>query len=347
MLKMFRKYKIYGIALVLLLLLISCSRENKTKEQIAFNGLTMGTTYSVKVIPADSSPAIAANVLKEKVDSVLIVVNNQMSTYIPESEISQFNELDKTEWIDISEDFAFVLDESIKICKLTGNSLEITIGPVVNLWGFGPEQRPHTIPSDDEIKNRMQFVGVDNLEVRLNPPAVKKDIPNLKIDLSSTAKGFGVDKVFDLLTELGYKNVMVEIGGEVRASGKNQKNELWKIGISTPDQSGGIEKVVPLSNIAMATSGDYWNYFEEDGIRYSHTIDPLIGRPITHKLASVTVFNSTCMQADGLATGIFVMGPEKGYNFAVAQELAVYMIVKSDTGFRIVKSPKFTELFEN
>lgn len=346
---MFRKYKIYAIVFVLPLLLISCSGEDQTFDRKinVLTGLTMGTTYSVKVVDKDQLPVQEITALKQSVDSILIEVNRQMSTYIPESEISQFNTLNESKWFDVSEDFAFVLDESIKICKLTDNKLDITIEPVVNLWGFGPEQRPHTIPSDDEIKNRIQFVGIDNLEVRLNPPSVKKDVPNLKVDLSSTAKGFGVDKVFNFLTELGYKNTMVEIGGEVRASGKNQKNELWNIGISTPDQSGGIEQVVPLSNLAMATSGDYWNYFEEDGIRYSHTIDPLTGRPITHKLASVTVFNSTCMQADGLATGIFVMGPEKGYDFAVEQELAVYMIVKSDTGFKIVKSPKFTELFEN
>lgn len=328
-----------------ILFFTSCS--NNTKEQITFNGLTMGTTYSVKIVPTESSPVFAASVLKEKVDSVLVEVNNQMSTYIPESEISRFNTLDKTEWFNISEDFAFVLDESIELCKLTGGSLDITIAPIVNIWGFGPEQRPHTIPSDEEISTNMKFVGIENLELRLDTPAVKKDIPNLQVDLSSTAKGFGVDKIFTLLTELGFENIMVEIGGEVRASGYNHKNDSWKIGISEADHSGGINKVIELSNSAMATSGDYWNYFEEDGVRYSHTINPRTGRPITHKLASVTVLDSTCLRADGLATGIFVMGPGKGYDFAVEQELAVYMIVKSDTGFKIVKSPKFTELFEN
>ncbi len=346
---MFKKYKIYGIFFILISVLISCTGEDKTSDRklIAFTGLTMGTTYAVKIAEKQQLPDKEIAALKQSVDLVLIEVNRQMSTYIPESEISQFNNLTKSEWLDISDDFAFVLDQSIRICNLTDNSLDITIGPVVNLWGFGPEQRPHTIPTDEEVENRMQSVGIDNLELRPDPPTVKKNIPHLMVDLSSTAKGFGVDKVFNLLTELGYKNVMVEIGGEVRTSGKNQKSELWKIGISTPDQSGSIEKVVPLSNIAMATSGDYWNYFEEDGIRYSHTIDPITGRPITHKLASVTVFDSTCLQADGLATGIFVMGPEKGYNFVVEMELAAYMIVKSDTGFEITKSPKFIERFEN
>lgn len=329
-----------------LLFAVSCSN-NINDELISLNGLTMGTTYSVKIVKSEQSPDIELSILKGKIDSVLIEVNNQMSTYIPESEISLFNKYDKTEWFEISQDFAFVLDESIKICELTNGSLDITVEPIVNIWGFGPEQRPKLIPSDEEISERMKFVGFDKLEVKLNSPAVKKDIPELEVDLSSTAKGFGVDKVYELIKDFGYQNFMVEIGGEVRTSGTNHKNEYWKIGVSEADQSGGINKVISLSNLAMATSGDYWNYFEEDGIRYSHTIDPTTGKPITHKLASVTVIDSNCMRADGLATGIFVMGPVKGYEFAIAKELPAYFIVKSDTGFITKESPKFTELFEN
>jgi thiamine biosynthesis lipoprotein len=306
----------------------------------------MGTSYSVKIALTEDAPDIDAVVLKNKIDSVLVEVNNQMSTYIPESEISRFNRYDKTDWFNISNDFAFVLDESIKLGKLTGGSLDITIGPVVNIWGFGPDQRPRTVPSDDEIITNMKLVGIDNLEVKLDPPSVRKKITGIKVDLSATAKGYGVDKVLELLKELGYKNIMVEIGGEVRTLGYNNKNEFWNIGISSPNQSGEINRVVKLSNSAMATSGDYWNYFEENGLRYSHTIDPITGRPITHKLASVTIFDSTCLRADGLATGIFVMGPEKGYDFAVRMELPVYLIVKTDNGFKEIKSPKFIELFE-
>lgn len=338
--------KLKYILPVFLLFAVSCSN-NINDELISLNGFTMGTTYSVKIVKQEQSPEIELSVLKGKIDSALIEVNNQMSTYIPESEISLFNKNKKTEWFDISEDFAFVLDESIKICELTNGSLDITIEPIVNIWGFGPEERPKLIPSDEEILERMKFVGYDKLEVKLSSPAVKKNIPELEVDLSSTAKGFGVDKVYELLKDFGYQNFMVEIGGEVRTAGTNHKNEYWKIGVSEADQSGGINKVISLSNLAMATSGDYWNYFEEDGIRYSHTIDPITGKPITHKLASVTVIDSTCMRADGLATGIFVMGPENGYEFALEMELPVYFIVKSDTGFITKESPKFTELFEN
>lgn len=306
----------------------------------------MGTSYSVKIAVTEDSPEIDPVLLKNKIDSVLVEVNNQMSTYIPESEISRFNRYDNTDWFNISNDFAFVLDESIKLGLLTSRSLDITIGPVVNIWGFGPDQRPRTVPSDNEIITNIKLVGIDNLEVKLDPPSVRKKITGIKVDLSATAKGYGVDKVLELVKELGYQNIMVEIGGEIRTLGYNNKKEFWNIGISSPNQSGGINRVVKLSNSAIATSGDYWNYFEENGIRYSHTIDPITGRPITHKLASVTIFDSTCLRADGLATGIFVMGPEKGYEFAVRMELPVYMIVKTDTGFKEIKSPKFIDLFE-
>lgn len=307
----------------------------------------MGTTYSVKIVVDENSPNILQSDLKKRIDSVLIEVNRQMSTYIPTSEISIFNEMHNTEWFNISKDFAFVLQQSIEIGKLTNGNLDITIGPIVNIWGFGPDQRPKEIPSENEIIEKMSLVGFNNLEVSLNPSSVKKNIPKLKVDLSATAKGFGVDKTFNLLKKLGYKNFMIEIGGEVRTAGLNQKNEKWKIGIAEADHSGKVNKVIELSDFSMATSGDYWNYFEEDGIRYSHTINPETGRPITHKLASVTVFDSTCLKADGFATALFVMGEEKSYKFAVDMELAVYQIVKKDNGFEIVKSPKFIELFEN
>lgn len=333
------------IILVALLFLFAC--DNKTNDPIKLRGLTMGTTYSVKIVESETSPIIEISTLKKKIDSVLIEVNEQMSTYIPESEISLFNTYKETEWFEISDDFAFVLNESIKICELTEGSLDITVGPIVNIWGFGPDQRPRKIPSDEEITSNMKSVGYDNLTVKFNPPSVKKNKTGLQIDLSATAKGFGVDKVFDLLSELGYDNFMVEIGGEVRTAGHNQKNEHWKIGVSEADHSGGINKVLELSNLAMATSGDYWNYFEEEGTRYSHTIDPTTGRPITHNLASVTVIDSTCLKADGLSTGIFVMGPDRGYQFSVEKELMAYFIVKSDTGFVSVSSPKFIDQFEN
>jgi thiamine biosynthesis lipoprotein len=332
--------------LIFLLLLITSCTNVEQNNFLEINGSTMGTTYSVKVVIDQSTAQLNEIVLKEKIDSVLVEVNRQMSTYIPTSEISVFNNLESNKWFEISEDFAFVLYESIDICKLSSGSLDITVGPLVNIWGFGPDQRPRKIPSQTEIDSAMQLVGIQNLNVKLEPPSVMKGIANLEIDLSSTAKGFGVDKVFALLNELGYKNSMVEIGGEVRTSGLNHKNEKWKIGISEADHSGAINKVVQLSDLSMATSGDYWNYFEENGIRYSHTIDPRTGKPISHKLASITVFDSTCLRADGFATALYVMGPEKAYDFAVEMELPVYMIVKKDTGFGTVKSPKFIELFE-
>lgn len=306
----------------------------------------MGTTYSVKIAYGDMADMNKLENMKAGVDSVLKVVNAQMSTYIPDSEISSFNKYKDGDWYNISADFAHVLDESIKIGKLSNGSLDITVGPLVNLWGFGPEAHERIAPPDSEIEKRLAEVGLDKIEVRINPPAARKKIPGLYCDLSATAKGFGVDKVFEYILSKGFEDLLVEIGGELRGMGKNQNGDSWQVGISEPDQSGRVERIIGIGNMAMATSGDYWNYFEENGVRYSHTIDPRTGRPITHKLASVTVVGKACLDADGLATAINVMGPEEGMKFAEAQELPVYMIVKSAEGFVIKESPKFKELFD-
>ncbi len=333
------------LLLPLLLIATSCSKENPVSD-LSFAGSTMGTTYSIKVVYQNGNYDFDPDWIQRKIDSVLVEVNAQMSTYIPASEISVFNHRDSLTWFSISEDFAFVLHQSIELGYLTNGALDITIAPLVNIWGFGPDERPRKIPTDTEISESIKLTGLNQLELVFNPAAVRKKIGGLKCDLSSTAKGFGVDKVFNFLKGIGFENIMVEIGGEVRAAGKNQNGEFWKIGVSTPDQSGSINYIVPLNKMALATSGDYWNYFEENGIRYSHTIDPKTGKPIVHKLASVTVIDSTCLRADGFATAIFVMGPEKGFDFAVEMELPVYLIVRVDDEFEIKKSPKFLELFE-
>ncbi|KAA3657833.1 MAG: FAD:protein FMN transferase, partial [Calditrichaeota bacterium] len=189
------------------------------------------------------------------------------------------------------------------------------------------------------------LVGQKHVTARSNPPAVKKEIPGIYCDLSAIAKGYAVDAVADYLIDAGFANFLVEIGGEVRAGGKKANGDAWRIGIASPVKSGGIQKVVRLSDTGMATSGDYFNYFEKDGKRYSHTIDPVTGHPVTHKLASVTVIHPSCMTADGYATAIDVMGPEKGFEFAQDRNLAVFMIVRSNGGFVEKMTPEFEAIF--
>jgi FAD:protein FMN transferase len=326
------------IYLVTLLLFTSCS-DTKNLEVYSLSGNTMGTTYSIKIVESRENKTLSA--IQLKIDSVLIEVNNQMSTYLKDSEISLFNSSQDTSWFKVSYDFAAVVEDAIKIGHETESIYDITIGPVVNLWGFGSQAIPQMIPSVEEIEKAKQKTGIDKLSVDLESIRLKKTIPELYCDLSSIAKGFGVDKVSFLLENYDYNNFMVEIGGEVRTKGMNQKKN-WKIGISTP-KSDGLQKVLSISNVSVATSGDYLNYFENKGVRYSHLIDPRNGKPITHNLASVTVVNNDCRTADAYATAINVMGSELGYEFALEKKLAIFMIVREENKFIEKMTPQFEE----
>jgi FAD:protein FMN transferase len=324
--------------LVAFLLFTSCS-DTENLEVYSLTGNTMGTTYTIKIV--DSREKNTLSNIQLKIDSVLVEVNKQMSTYIKDSEISLFNSSQDTSWFKVSHDFVAVVEDAINIGQETGNIYDITIGPVVNLWGFGSKAVPQMIPTKEEIEKAKQNTGIDKLSVDFKLVSLKKTIPDLYCDLSSIAKGFGVDKVSILLEEYGYNNFMVEIGGEVRTKGKNQKDN-WKIGISTP-KSDGLQKVLSISNISVATSGDYLNYFEKNGLRYSHLIDPRNGKPITHNLASVTVISNDCRTADAYATAINVMGSELGYKFALEKKLAIFMIVREENNFIEKMTPQFEE----
>ncbi len=337
------RIRTFSIIVLIILFLSGCEKQSIAPDLVSISGPTMGTSYTIKFVGDNSFSSEKLNEIKLSVDSVLTKVNRQMSTYIDTSEISKFNKYEGTDWFEISSDFAFVLSESKRIGLETNGALDITIGPLVNLWGFGPQNKPRIIPEDSEILEMKKNIGLNKIMIRLSPPAVKKEIPAIYLDLSATAKGFGVDKVFELINAMGYENYFVEIGGEVRAAGRNHKNEFWKIGVANPSHPTEPQAALTIDNAAVATSGDYWNYFEENGVRYSHTIDARTGRPITHKLASVTVVSESCIEADALATAINVMGPEEGYKFAVENNFAVYLIVRDKDKF----STKITQEFKN
>jgi len=330
--------------------LTGCGGNNGTDatnaQIVKINGHTMGTTYSIKVVAtetdADKLNAVGPN-LKSGIDALLKAVNQQMSTYIKDSEISRFNNYKDSEWFDVSPDTAYVFDEALRISRISGGAFDITVGPLIDLWGFGAAENERTIPKDEEITALLTSVGFQKLSVRLSSPALKKENPELHCSLSAIAKGFGVDKTAIFLESQGYNNYMVEIGGEIRTGGGKPKNEPWRVAVAAPDGTSRFQKVMPLQSIAMATSGDYHNYFEKDGVRYSHTIDPVTGRPITHTLVSVTVLHDSCMTADALATAINVLGPEKGYQMAVKENLAVFMIVHENDAFVEKATPRFKE----
>ncbi len=328
------------LSVILFLFVISSCTKPIEEVVHSISGETMGTTFSIKFT---SQAPVDLVEIENNVNSLLQKVNQQMSTYISNSELSLFNKSSSTNWVSVSYDLAFVMDAALKISKLSNGKFDITVGPLVNLWGFGPDNKPQKVPSNRDIEKVRNFVGYKNIEVKLNPPSIKKHHPNVYCDLSAIAKGFAVDKISEYLASKNLKNHLVEIGGELRANG-TKFNKSWQIGISAPTQSVTIEETISLNNQSMATSGDYWNYFEENGIRYSHTINPISGKPITHKLASVTVITESCMDADAIATAIDVMGPEAGFKFAKNNELKVYFIVKGEVGFESFFTPQFNSL---
>ncbi|MDA0146807.1 FAD:protein FMN transferase [Vibrio sp. LaRot3] len=323
------------VALASLLVLAGCE---KPVEQVHLSGPTMGTGYNVKYIQAEGVPT--AEQIQQGVDRLLEQVNDQMSTYRPKSELSRFNQYQGSEPFTVSEQTATVVKEAIRLNGLTKGALDVTVGPLVNLWGFGPEARPEVVPSDAELAERKANIGISHLSVEGNK--LSKDIPHLYVDLSTIAKGWGVDVVADYIESQGIHNYMVEIGGEIRLKGLNREGVKWRIAIEKPTvNERNVQEIIEPGDMAIATSGDYRNYFERDGVRYSHIINPETGKPINHKVVSVTVLDKSSMTADGLATGLMVLGEEVGMDVANKHHIPVLMIVKTTDGFKELASEAY------
>ncbi|UDW84861.1 FAD:protein FMN transferase [Pasteurella canis] len=330
------------------LLLVACE---KSPEMVTLTGKTMGTTYSVKYVD-NGQFQIKSEAMHAGIESVLRDVNNKMSTYIASSELSMFNQYTQIDTpIEISADLATVLAESIRLNKVTDGALDVTIGPIVNLWGFGPEKRTTPESMEEQLEKRRAWVGIEKLVLTQEGEKffLQKAVPQLYIDLSSIAKGFGVDKVAAYVSSQGADNYLVEIGGEIRAKGKNLEGKDWQIAIEKPsfDGSRAVSQIIGLKNLAMATSGNYRNYFEENGRRFSHEIDPKTGYPIDHRLASITVLADSTMTADGLSTGLYVLGEEKALEVAEKYNLLVYLITKTEKGFEARMSSAFEKLLNS
>lgn len=309
----------------------SCRQTEPGAAELAeFHGSTMGTVYTVKAVLV---PSLEREQLKTAIERTLGGVNRLMSTYDPDSELSRFNRNPGGQWFPVSLETIRVFEVAERVGRLSGGALDITVGPLVNLWGFGPQKRRETLPSEEDLKTAMDRTGLRRIMLQADPPAVWKEKQDVYCDLAAVAKGYGVDRVTDLLREMGVHDCMVEVGGEVRVTGKKPGGENWRIGVAVPDGSRQAFRILHLADLAMATSGDYFNYYERDGKRYSHTIDPKTGRPIEHNLASVTVVHQNCAEADAWATALNVLGPEKGMALAERQKLPVLMIVREVEGF--------------
>jgi len=328
-------------------LLVSCGQPAQKPRLHTFTGPTMGTSYTVKVV-ADSLDKEHRAVLQKLIQGRLAEVNAKMSHYLGDSELTLLNQWQSDEPYSISQETFEVLDHALRVSRLTGGAFDITIGPLVDAWGFGPPGRSADPPAQPAIDRLLAMTGWEFLELLPDGPAVRKLVPQLGLDLSAIAKGFGVDQVAEGLESEDVQHFMVEVGGEVRASGSNPNGNPWRIAIEIPDPSKrGVQLVIPLTNLSLATSGDYRNYYEEGGKRISHTIDPRSGWPISHAVASVSVVHKECVQADAFATALLVLGPE-GFELAEELGLAAFFLARQPDGtFAERRTTAFTSLVKD
>jgi thiamine biosynthesis lipoprotein len=329
----------YLACLVVLHALVACGDQRLTEYRLS--GPIMGTQYTV-AIATDAS--FEKDELQRQVHAVLSDVDARMSTYVASSEVTRFNQSRSTGWTPVSRDVCNAVAHSLALSTLTDGAYDITVAALVDLWGFGPGNARTVPPENADINLAMLVTGFGNLHADCERPAIRKDIEGLTIDLSAYAKGHAVDRVAVLLDQSGISNYLVDIGGDLRARGHNADKQEWRIAIEMPDAAGHTTgKIIRLSEGSVATSGDYRNFFEAGGQRYSHTIDPTTGRPVAHRLASVTVISETAAIADAMATALLALGPEAGLAFAERENIAAYFLVRegneiaerASTGFQM------------
>ena len=312
------------VGFFLSVIVVGCS--TSSQEVKSFTGSTMGTTYSIKYVQEKSSKS--TDDIKKAVDAKLEKVNSIMSTWDPKSDLSRINQSPAEQWLELHPDLSELIGFAFDLSHTTNGKYDVSCGPLINLWGFGPNGEKK-IPTKLQIKNAMKISGYGKIELDIKNSKLKKKIKASYIDLSSIAKGYGVDKAAQILEDFGIKNYMVEIGGEIRTSGK-KKDIPWKIAIESPrkEENKIFNKVLNLTDCAMATSGDYRNFFKKGKNRYSHTIDPETGSPVQNDLASVTVVipNGKCYKADAWATALMASGKKRGFELATKFEIPAHFI---------------------
>ncbi|GAA4359150.1 FAD:protein FMN transferase [Kangiella marina] len=303
----------------------------------------MGTTYNVIV---DSSTASPQDIYQD-IEVELKDINQLMSTYIPNSEINRFNQLANASCFRFSAKTWHVLQASKQIYDETNGAFDITLGPLISRWGFNVEEYDQKVPSEEQVNQLLTRVGTDKLEFDHINQCISKKHPQITINLSAIAKGYGVDRVAAIIEQHGVNNYLVEIGGETKAKGINTMGSKWRVAIEQPVSLKQQKMlVVGLTDTSIATSGDYRNYYEVDGERFSHTINPRTGYPISHKLASVSVIHPQNMYADAYATALNVMGPDEALAFAQQHKLPVYLITHEGSELKSQRTESFSKFIQ-
>lgn len=332
--------------------LVGCSAVSKTSDLQGFNGKIMGTGYSVLLGSKNESGDLYSDHFKQsiaqRVHSVLQDVDLHMSTWRSDSEISQFNKRISTEWQATSPATMAVLSSALNTSSKSQGAFDVSVAPVVDLWGFGAgsaalNNQSYTKPASKDISNALLNVGYESLELDVDSRAIRKHIPGLQVDLSGIAKGHAVDRVASLLVDTGVEHFLVEVGGELRSSGRKPNASDWRVAIERPGTAKqDVFRVVELKEKAIATSGNYRNFFMDGGQRYSHSIDPRTGQSVLSELASVTVIANSTMEADALSTAMMVMGPTDAMVFAEENNIAAHCILKSGLALEENYSKAFT-----
>jgi len=335
------------LILLFLFMLLGPIGCNRLDPPVRLHGKTMGTTWSLTI--SNSPTKIQRKQLQEQIEELLEKINSLMSSWRADSEISRFNASRSTEWVDVSAQTYSLLQEAARIHQQSGGAFDPTVSPLVELWGFGHTLPEHGVPDDSQIKSKLQHTGLENLLLDNSAKRMRKIMPQLQIDLSAIAKGYAVDEVARLLSTQGIQNYLVEIGGEIRISGNNPEGETWRVAIEYPHigKLRSAAAILSVTDAAIATSGDYRNFVEIDGQHYSHIIDPLTGRPVTHNPASVTVISRECLSADAWATAFSVIGSHKGVELANSLQIAVTFIEKDGDKLTTIHSHKMMKYMVN
>ncbi|EOW6770857.1 FAD:protein FMN transferase ApbE [Cronobacter muytjensii] len=342
--------KLSGIRTALLavaLTVAGCDNAPTSSPQaLVLEGKTMGTSWRVSLAGVD---AARAQTLRDKIQARLDADDRLLSTWKDDSALMRFNHARTTAPWPVDEAMADIVTESLRVGAKTDNAMDITIGPLVNLWGFGPDKQPVKTPDQAQIDAARARTGLSRLKV-INGAGqqwLQKDLPDLFVDLSTVGEGYAADHLARLMEEEGVSRYLVSVGGALASRGMNPGGRPWRVAIQKPtDRENAVQAVVDINGHGISTSGSYRNYYELDGKRLSHVIDPANGRPITHKLVSVTVISPTALEADAWDTGLMVLGPEKAKAVALREKLAVYFITREGDGFATWMSPQFKTFLE-
>ncbi|MBV7550210.1 FAD:protein FMN transferase [Pseudomonas sp. PDM26] len=326
-----------SLLVMLLTLLYGCGERI---ERIS--GPTMGSTYSIQYVPAAQTPD--SQRVKAEVETILAALDQQFSNWRSDSVVSRFNDLPAGACQALPEDMQRLLAYGEFLFRESGGAFDLTVQPLMNLWGFGPQSRGERLPDAGALARERARVGHQHLH--LDGEKLCKDVA-AQLDFDSIVAGYAVDQVGDRLSALGIQAYLVEITGELKAVGRKPDGSPWRIALEVPSGASErqVERTIALDGYSVSTSGDYRNYFEEGGQLYSHTFDPRVGRPVKHALAAVTVVDPLGLHADGLSTLLMVLGPEEGYAFAERHDLAAYFIMRQGQGFVARATPRFESLF--